>query len=100
MGDLVTSFERLGPVERSNGRIAVLARRPAKYREDFCDFVASMGREGPPSILAPGASLDALCSAREHRYRELRGARGPRRGACGNIFKTAARALRGCDGLQ
>ena len=45
-------FERLGPVETSNGRIAVLARRPAENREVFCDFVASRGREGPPSILA------------------------------------------------
>ena len=48
-------FERLGPVERSNGRIAVLARRPAENREIFYDFVASRGREGPLSILATRA---------------------------------------------
>jgi hypothetical protein len=52
VGASVTSSERLGPVERSNGRIAVLARRPAKNYQVFCDFVASRGREGPPSILA------------------------------------------------
>jgi hypothetical protein len=52
LGDLVMSFERLSPVERSNGRIAVLARRFPKNRDIFCDFVASMGREGPLSILA------------------------------------------------
>ena len=45
-------FERLSPVETSNGRIAVLARRPAENDYVFCDFVASRGREGPPSILA------------------------------------------------
>ena len=52
VGVSVTSSEQLGPVERSNGRIAVLARRPPENREVFCDFVASRGREGPPSILA------------------------------------------------
>jgi hypothetical protein len=52
VGDPVTPSERLGPVERGNGRIAVLARRPAENGDVFCDFVASMGREGPPSILA------------------------------------------------
>jgi hypothetical protein len=30
VGDPVTSSERLGPVETSHGRIAVLARRPAE----------------------------------------------------------------------
>ena len=44
--------ERLGPVETSNGRIVMLVRRPAENCEVFCDFVASRGREGPPSILA------------------------------------------------
>ena len=48
----VTPSERFGPVETSNGRIAVLARGPPENREVFCDFVASRGREGPPSILA------------------------------------------------
>ena len=52
MGNPVTSSERLGPVKRSDGRIAVLARRPPENRDVFCDFVASMGREGPLSILA------------------------------------------------
>ena len=52
VGDLVTSSDRLGPVETSNGRIAVLARRPAENGDVFCDFVASRGCEGPPSILA------------------------------------------------
>jgi hypothetical protein len=48
----VTSSERLGPVQTSHGRIAVLARRPPENRDVFCDFVASRGREGPLSILA------------------------------------------------
>ena len=52
VGVSVTSSKRLGPVETSNRRIAVLARRPAENYRVFCDFVASRGREGPPSILA------------------------------------------------
>ena len=51
-GGLLDFVRTIEPRRDEYGRIAVLARRPAENREVFFDFVASRGREGPPSILA------------------------------------------------
>ena len=48
VGVFVTSFDRLGPVETSHGRIAVLARRPRQKSGGFLRFCREQGSRGPP----------------------------------------------------
>ena len=44
VGDYQILFKRLGPIESSNGRTAVLTMQVSEKGRVFCDFVASTGR--------------------------------------------------------